>query len=73
MLAERQILSELPNNYHAICLFFIFRMVFVQCSLQFEFMAERYAGIVELQDALMRKGMLYSMPLKTQFLSSNHG
>lgn len=52
----------------------IFRnSILVQCVLQFVFRDEGYTGVIELQDALNKRQMLYSMPVKTHYMSSYDG
>ena len=45
----------------------------VSCVLQFGFRADRYNGVVALQDALIMKNMLHSMAVKTHYISSTDG
>lgn len=45
----------------------------VQCVLQFVFSDEGYTGVIALQDALNKRQMLYSMPVKTHYMSSYDG
>ena len=45
----------------------------MQCVLQFIFRDEGYTGVIELQDALNKRQMLYSMPVKTHYMSSYDG
>ena len=63
------------NCYPIIPLFFLFicRGTGVQCVLQFRFSDERYTGVVALQDALLRKELLHSMPVKTRYFTSSDG
>lgn len=62
---------ELKN---AVCLLFIYRRgPGVSCVLQFGFRADRYNGVVALQDALTMKNMLHFMTVKTHYLSSTDG
>lgn len=45
----------------------------VQCVLQFGFRADRYTGVIALQDALTMKNILHSMAVKTHYISSTDG
>ena len=43
------------------------------CVLQFGFRADRYNGVIVLQDALTMRNMLHSMAVKTHYISSTDG
>ena len=63
--------GELRN---AVYLLFIYRRgPGVSCVLQFSFRADRYDGVIALQDALTMKNMLHTMAVKTEYISSSDG
>ena len=56
-----------------VCCLFYRRGPGVSCVLQFGFRADRYNGVVALQDALTMKNMLHSMAVETHYISSTDG
>ena len=45
----------------------------VRCVLGFSFMADNYAGIIRLQDALFKEKLLYRMPTEAEYLTTSDG
>ena len=45
----------------------------VRCVLGFTFMADHYAGIIRLQDALFKEKLLYRMPTEAEYLTTSDG
>ena len=45
----------------------------VRCVLGFSFMADHYAGIIRLQDALFKEKLLYRMPTEAEYLTTSDG
>ena len=45
----------------------------VRCVLGFTFMADHYAGIIRLQDALFKEKLLYRMPTEAEYLTTGDG
>ena len=51
----------------------IFRLEGIQCRLELQFSSFGYEGIVDLQDALNKKGIIGEMPVETSYIISSDG
>ena len=45
----------------------------VVCVINFGFLDELYTDVIPLQDALIWKELIYTLPVKNAYLSSNDG
>ena len=60
--------------YHSFSLYVtIYRGSGVLCVIRFGFVADRYAGVIRLQDALLKEKLLYRMPVQARYLTTSDG